>query len=65
MIRHASQHTSVEAIRKRLIEVSTQDEANYSRFTCISRHGEGHVVTGHEISTLSALRTCGQGREPS
>ncbi|GAX78783.1 hypothetical protein CEUSTIGMA_g6220.t1 [Chlamydomonas eustigma] len=39
--RHTSQHTTVEAIRRRLIAIAQEDEANYSKYVCISRHGDG------------------------
>lgn len=47
--RHASQGTTIEAIRKRFIQVANEDEANYSKFTCISRHGKpgSMVVSVH------------------
>lgn len=38
--RHTSQTTSVEAIRKRFLQVANDDESNYSKFVAVSRLGE-------------------------
>ncbi|KAL6756783.1 hypothetical protein V8C86DRAFT_2641239 [Haematococcus lacustris] len=39
--RHTSQTTSVEAIRKRFLQVANDDESNYSKFVAVSRLGDG------------------------
>jgi hypothetical protein len=38
--RHTSQSTSIEAIRKRFLNVANEDENNYSKFVAISRLGK-------------------------
>ena len=39
MQRHASHNTSLEAIRRRFIQVAECDEANYSKYVCVVRSG--------------------------
>ena len=55
MIRHASQHTTIEAIRKRMVAVSSEDDANYSRFTCISRHGKAGSIWAAALYALAGI----------
>ncbi|KAG2428600.1 hypothetical protein HYH02_014302 [Chlamydomonas schloesseri] len=39
--RHASHNTSLEAIRRRFIQVAECDEANYSKYVSVVRSGDG------------------------
>jgi len=39
--RHTSQSTTIEAVRRRFLQVASDDDANYSKFVAISRHGDG------------------------
>ncbi|EFJ52451.1 hypothetical protein VOLCADRAFT_115928, partial [Volvox carteri f. nagariensis] len=40
--RHASHNTTMEAIRRRFIQVAECDEANYSKYVVVVRAGDGH-----------------------
>ncbi len=57
--RHSSQSTTFEAIRRRMLSISQEDEANYSKFCCISRHGEecADHASGWECIDLLTCRT--------
>ena len=40
MQRHAQHNATLETIRRRFIQVSNEDDANYSKFVAVSRSGD-------------------------